>query len=458
MLHKARATSGRRRVPHEGSRDAVARAARVRRLRSGLATCRPLGHLHSPMRSQADSLPDVIDVDAPTPFVVFGDDWGRHVSTTQHIFRRLAREHPVVWLNAINHRTPKLSLYDARRAAAKMGSMLRTRVATAASRSDAITSGEVDDVQLASIVPPRILPWHNVTAIRYLNTRSVLRDLRTALQRGEQRRRPVLVTATPAIPDVVRQLDAEVKIYFCLDDYAEIQGVDKELVLPLERETLGAVDAVIATAQALVTSKRPTTGRGYYLPQGVNYDHFCRPQPLPPELAAIPRPRVGFAGNLATVCDLDLLRSIALSHPDWSLVLVGPVSVDASSLALPNVHVLGNRPYGALPAYVQGFDVGIIPYVLNAWTRAVDPLKTLEYLAAGIPVVSLPLPEIYKYAPPVRVAEGSEAFATAIAAALAEPAAATDARRALAREHTWERRASRFLEIVRELRGECVAS
>lgn len=395
--------------------------------------------------------------ESPIPFVVFGDDWGRHVSTTQHLFRRLAREHPTIWLNAINHRTPKLSLYDARRAVGKLSGMFRSRmVAGGADSSTQLTDGH-RAVRLAGLVPPRILPWHNVKHIRYVNTRSLLRDVRTAIARSGLHHRPVLVTATPAIPDVVRQLDACVKIYFCIDDYGEIQGVDKDLVLPLEQETLSAVDAVVATAQSLVASKRAPSGRGYYLPQGVNYDDFAQLRRLPADLAAIPRPRIGFAGNLAPVCDINLLRSIALSHPDWSLVFVGPVNVDASALDLPNVHILGNRSYADLPAYVQGFDVGLIPYMLNAWTRSVDPLKTLEYLAAGTPVVALPLPELQKYAQSIRIAEGADKFASDIEAALLEPLTAAAGRRGLAREHTWEHRAEQLLAIIQELRTVCAS-
>lgn len=394
----------------------------------------------------------------PIPFVVFGDDWGRHVSTTQHLFRRIARDHPVVWLNAINHRTPKLSLYDARRAAAKLGGMLGAARGEPRDAPALASPGDHADVRLAKLVPPRILPWHNIKPVRHLNTRSLLHDLRAALTGVTPDARPVLITATPAVPDVVRQLEASVKIYLCLDDYAELQGVDKDLVLPLERETLTSVDAVIATAQSLVAGKRAASGRGYYLPQGVSYDHFARRVPPPSDIDAIPRPRIGFAGDLALRCDIGLLRSLALAHPDWSLVLVGPVNVDTSPLRLPNVHILGSRPYATLPAYVQAFDVGLVPYILNAWTRAVDPLKTLEYLAAGIPVVSLPLPEMYKYAPPVRIATGHDAVGVAIAQALAEPPSAVVSRRALAREHNWEQRASRFLKIVRELRGACAAS
>ncbi|HKW48432.1 MAG TPA: glycosyltransferase [Gemmatimonadaceae bacterium] len=393
----------------------------------------------------------------PRPIVVFGDDWGRHVSTTQHIFRRLSQAHPVVWLNAINHRTPKLSLYDARRAVGKVMQMARSRSAGKDAEPVHSAASEADAAAPARIIPPRILPWHNVGLVRRLNTHSLLKDIRNALTETSSASRPVLVTATPAIPDVVRRLDACVKIYLCLDDYSEIQGVDKDLVLPLEHETLGAVDAVVATAKSLLATKRASSGRGFYLPQGVNYDHFATRQPLPPDLAAIPRPRIGFAGDLALRCDLDLLRDLALSHPEWSVVLVGPINVDVSSLALPNIHILGNRPYRDLPAYVQGFDVGIVPYLLNAWTRAVDPLKTLEYLAAGIPVVSLALPEIYKYSPPVRVARGHKEFIDAVQNALAEPATAVAARRALAREHTWERRASSFMQIIQDLEAACAS-
>lgn len=405
------------------------------------------------MLSKAESC--LVTEEAPTPFVVFGDDWGRHVSTTQHIFRRVARHHPTIWLNAINHRTPKLSLYDARRAARKVSDMVKSLLGGVVADSPIGLDDESSPVTLAGLVPPRILPWHNVGPIRYMNTRSLLRDIRGAIARSDRHRRPILLTATPAIPDVVRQLDACVKVYFCIDDYGELQGVDKDLILPLERETLSAVDAVICTAESLVASKRAPSGRGFYLPQGVNFDHFAQPQPLPHDLAAIPRPRIGFSGNLATVCDIDLMRRLAKVRPDWSLVLVGPISVDASTLRLPNVHILGNRPYTKLPAYVQGLDVGIIPYILNAWTRAVDPLKTLEYLAAGVPVVSLPLPEIYKYSPAVRIAEGEDAFVAAIAAALGERGSTAASLRAIAREHTWERRASRLLQIVHDLKEEC---
>ena len=176
---------------------------------------------------------------------------------------------------------------------------------------------------------------------------------------------------------------------------------------------------------------------------------------VPPPSAALARlsaPRIGFAGGVSECCDLALVQAVAEANPQGSVVLVGPVSVDLSLLTSPNIHVLGNRPYATLPAYVQAFDVGIIPYVLNDWTRAVDPLKLLEYLAAGIPVVSTPIPEVHKYASVITCASSPTAFAHAVVAAcVGDRLELRQARQDVARQQTWERRAAQFLDIVKSL-------
>jgi glycosyltransferase involved in cell wall biosynthesis len=272
------------------------------------------------------------------------------------------------------------------------------------------------------------------------------------LQRVAPSRPPVLVTGTPAAAGVVGALGEQASIYFCMDNYAELPGVSRTLVDPLERALLGKVGAVVATAAALQESKRPASARAFYLPQGVNFEHFATPQPLPPELARLSSPRIGFAGGVSECCDLALIQAVAAANPQGSVVLVGPVSVDLSVLTSPNIHVLGNRPYATLPAYVQAFDVGIIPYVLNDWTRAVDPLKLLEYLAAGIPVVSTPIPEVHKYASVITCASGAAEFArAAVAACAGDRLELRRARQEVARQQTWEQRATQFLTIVRDL-------
>lgn len=377
------------------------------------------------------------------PIVVFGDDWGRHVSSMQHLFRHVARDHDVLWINAISHRVPRLSAQDARRAIGKL------RVLFQAGRTG--TAGEIAiGTPPRAILNPKVLPWHHYRAARAFNAWSLTRAIRRTLRELGLRERPVLVTGSPPSVSVFGRLGEVASVYYCMDDFLHLPNVSPHMLAPLERELLDRVDALVATARSLVASKRPRSGRAHYLPQGVNYEHFATPQPVPAELANLPRPLIGFAGGLTTPVDLALLRRLAESFPNGSLVLVGPVYVDLSSLTASNVHVLGPRAYRELPAYVQAFDVGIIPYVLNPHTIAVDPLKLLEYLAAGVPVVTTDLPEVRKYSASVSIAGTPEEFISAVKRTLGTPEARL-VRQNVAREHGWDRRADAFLSILGEV-------
>jgi glycosyltransferase involved in cell wall biosynthesis len=384
-----------------------------------------------------------------TPIVVFGDDWGRNVSTLQHLFRWIIPEFPVVWVNGIGHRKPRLSAGDVRRALHKARAML------GGPKTQPIVGG-AGYPDPAAIVQPRVFPWHDNPVVYGYNVRTMVRAIHGAIAKLGLAQPPLIVTGSPPSVGVLGRLRERAAVYFCMDDFLHLPSATPEMIGPLEQELLARVDAVVCTARALARTKVPRTGQVHYLPQGVNYDHFATPRAEPVELRDLPRPRIGFAGGLYDRVDLRLVRRIALEHPTGSVVLVGPVAVDVRSLDLPNIHVLGVRPYSDLPAYVQAFDVGIIPYVLNEETRSVDPLKLLEYLAAGVPAVATAIPEIAKYAEVVRIGDGHDAFAAQLRAALAADRATLAERgQALARTHTWERRARelwRILEQVTALR------
>ena len=388
-----------------------------------------------------------------TPFVVFGDDWGRYPSTMQHVFRHIATRYPVVWVNGIGHRSPRLNPTDLKRAWGKLARVVWKKDVATPSTAQGL-GGSVP----AAIIDPRVLPWHQFGPVRTFNTWSLTRAIAGRLKNLGSRRRPVLVTGSPPSVGVLGRLGEVVSVYYVLDDFLNFPTYTASMLAPLERQLLDRVDMVVATAASLTRSKFPSSGRAFHLPQGVNYAHFARTSCVPSDLAAIPPPRIGFAGSLSTQCDVALLSRLASEFSGASLVLVGPVGLDKKALeplARPNVHILGVRPYDVLPSYVQHFDVGIIPYVLSGWTVAVDPLKLLEYLAAGLPVVTTSIPEAAKYRDSVAVAADTEAFITAVREALhADRNQCRERGQAVARAHTWEKRADTLLELIQGVAAE----
>ncbi len=187
-----------------------------------------------------------------------------------------------------------------------------------------------------------------------------------------------------------------------------------------------------------------------YVPNVADVDLFAQALqdgPIDPGMAGLPHPRIVFTGALVTTkLDMGLLFVLARSQRDWSFALVGPTGpgdprADMSGLAAePNVHLLGPRPYEALPEVLRGADAGLIPYALNQLTESIFPMKVYEYLAAGLPVVATRLPAL----------AGVEEVATAADApgivALLEQAMADDsperraARSREAKAHSWEHR------------------
>ena len=149
----------------------------------------------------------------------------------------------------------------------------------------------------------------------------------------------------------------------------------------------------------------------------------------------------------------ELIAELARARPAWSFALIGQVLGDVSALAgLANVHLLGQKRHDELPAYCKGFDVGIIPYVIDERMPFVNPLKLREYLSAGLPVVSTPVPEVVRLGDRARVAATPAAFLAALDAALADgDPAARRARSAAMVTETWAARVAQVLHTLDQL-------
>ena len=196
----------------------------------------------------------------------------------------------------------------------------------------------------------------------------------------------------------------------------------------------------------------------HLVPNGADFDHFARaadPSIAAAEITHLNRPVLGFAGNfLSSKVDFDLLDEVARARREWSLLLIGPETRDTAHALerlgrLPNVHWIGPKPYADLPRYVAAFDVGLIPYLSNPYTRSCFPLKLYEYLAAGKPVVASGVPELAGMEPDVQLVAGHERVIGAIEEALLHlDEADWDRRMRLASRNSWETRTERLFELV----------
>lgn len=216
-------------------------------------------------------------------------------------------------------------------------------------------------------------------------------------------------------------------------------------------------DVLTATSGVLQRQLAQAGNRTVHLIEnGVAADLYDRETTRPSDLPAPGTPLAVYAGTIAAWFDLDLLEATLRALPGVGLVLIGPVHPDARPRltgmgGFPNLHVLGLRPHSAIPAYLQAASAGVIPFVRNRLTEAVNPVKLYEYAAAGIPVVSTAFSDdLRRFGAVALVAGTHEEFITGLAAAVAEPASAERRAelRAFARRNDWSARAATMTGLL----------
>jgi glycosyltransferase involved in cell wall biosynthesis len=243
-------------------------------------------------------------------------------------------------------------------------------------------------------------------------------------------------------------------VYYCVDDYAVNPGVDAAAVRSLERELIGLAAVTVTTGAPLARRLGSSPRRLEILPNVVDTDLFAQDgagaaHPTVKTLDRIPRPRVGYVGNVAAYkIDLGLIREIAERRPGWSVTLVGPrdygdTRATVSALALPsNVHFLEPVPHATVPAVIDRFDVCLLPAPTHDLTLASFPLKFFEYLLRGRPVVGRPVPALEPYREWYREAGSAMEFVEAIEEALDDDGDEIERRRRFAATFSWNKRAA----------------
>lgn len=258
---------------------------------------------------------------------------------------------------------------------------------------------------------------------------------------------------TPMALHIMKTAQPRTVVYDCMDDLSTFQDASQELLLR-EAALMKQADLVFTSGPSLYEAKRHLHPQLLCLPSAVDGEHFSpsRLRPGSPHAqraralqGRLPHPRLGFCGVIDERLDLDLLAHLARARPQWQIVMVGPVlRIDPGTLPkAPNLHWLGLQAYSTLPYLMAGWHVCLMPFVINASTRFINPTKTLEYLASETPVVSTPVHDVVQlHGDVVSVASTPQAFVEACQA-LMDEAPAGHLRRAHAalqtvRTRSWE--------------------
>ena len=224
------------------------------------------------------------------------------------------------------------------------------------------------------------VPYHAAT--RWTSSRQANRHAQRYLAPAVRRdlrhlrfTKSVLIAGLPHVVDLLPWLARRGLIYHCADDYANVRGFPRSLP-ELEADLCRQADLVITTSETLCAERRQFNPNTHWVPNGADVEHFSVTGPAAVELHQVGHPVVGFVGGLSEWVDIALIATLARARPAVTFVLVGPVGIDVSALgALPNVRLLGARPYAALPSYLAAMDVGLIPFKQDRFTYHSDPIK-----------------------------------------------------------------------------------
>ena len=365
-----------------------------------------------------------------------GDGRGRDVvylSAVDWTFRRLfhhyicdeivARSGRVVFIENTGARWPRLR--DASRV------LVRARRILAA-RGRSLNAG--GDGQI-TVVPPVVLPAHSLTSS--LNRELLRWQLRRAVPWLDAPNAVAWITLPNRTAlDLLDWLRPKATIYFCADEFAAVPGIASD-VTACEDELLRRSNIIFVTSERLRVLCSRFGAEPIFVPGGVDFAAFASAAhgelACPSPLRDVRGHVIGYIGGLNHKVDVELLEKVARAFQEDTIVVLGDVDDDRYTPApARNLRVLPRRPHEELPAFLQRFDVCMIPYEVGPFTRSVYPAKLNEYLAAGRPVVSTALPEVLRMRDVVRVAANHEAFIREIALALRDDMTCEGSRRRVA--------------------------
>lgn len=321
-----------------------------------------------------------------------------------------------------------------------------------------------DNLNVLSLFAP--IPFGRIGWVERFN-RSIVNSsvARTITKLGFQN--PILwLYHTPLAEQFIGMFNECFVVYDCFDDYTAYPGVspeEAERIVDQERRLLSHADIVFTSSSHLYQKCRSMNAQTHWVPNGVDYTLYEQGMQqavlIPDDLKAAKRPIIGLTGQIKGKIDMELIDNLARLRPQWSFVFVGPVVKSIIPIAnklqekYENVLFLGEKDPSDLPRYVAAFDIAIIPFIQNDWTRSINPLKLYEYLACGKPVVSTAIPDVVsfseRYPEAVQVAVDYDDFLQQLEFFLERDCTALREKRLnIARANSWDARVEEMLRLI----------
>lgn len=371
-----------------------------------------------------------------------GEDWWYHNRGHYdfQIMQRLAKRMPVLFVNSLGVRMP--SVGEGAHFAGRIGRKLKS-----------LARGLTHIQDQFYVMSPLSAPGPTGQA---LTQWALAPQIRLAARRVGIHQ-PLLWVHCPPGADLIDKLPHEALVFQRTDRFEAFPDGNRRELQRQVSLARGRADLVVYCARGLMQADGDLARKQAYIDHGVDYDTFLNAglnaglnaANAPADIAALPGPRAVFVGGIDHhTFDPALFVKVAGLLPDVTFPMIGGCSLPQGWCTLPNVHLLGRKPYADVARYMAAADVLLMPWNSGEWIQNCNPVKTKEYLATGRPVVSTPYPELEPYTDHVLVADNAEAFAAAIRHAIAFPDQAPNTaaeRRALVAVQTWDAKADNLL-------------
>ena len=370
-------------------------------------------------------------------FIFFGNDWfAENRTSSHHISKRLASKFPLLYVEVPGLRAPGANARDLWKLVRKLRRTFQPPQAVG-SQSWLMTLPQI--------------PLQRIALVRALN-RLISRFLIRRAIRRLGLKDTVAWFHVPHAGFLAKHLGEKLTVFYCIDDYSKLPGVDGATVQTMDRELTSAADIVFTCNTGLMEARRSLNPNIHVSPHGVDTELFAHASSpdveLPEATRSLSRPIVGSWGLLDLRVDLSIIAQIARARPNWTILLIGRIAVDVSVLrAIPNIVFAGVRPYQELPRWAKAIDVCILPYTRTSLNAQSSPLKLREYLASGKPIVAVPIPEAQLLGDAIQIGEDGPGFVRAIEESLAldSPQLAAMRQKAVA-GNTWDATVDNILE------------